>query len=345
MTELTYSTVRGMFAETQNVLHRQYEHATEKIGAVAKSTTKEAIALSSAAAAVAMAGRSTRDAEIAKHYNSGLKYGLAGSNGGILSNYIRHTLNNHEILSLFFADKRNPYNKTRRLFVIFSKISLSLLLSAAFSSLEHNRYGSTSISTPFSIQFGDSFIISLILCPYGYILDKIASCSICTRANCCVRVFTSLGYCTLMIIALISILFMIGGIFIAVYLLDTNVFLHVFVISVLLDYASYFYYGIWNWYFLSWEGFLFIPIFPLCRKEGIPGRFMPLFAFWPIKKFLQMWGLCKSTYTEDKAEFIEKYPGRVAIDGSDGGAPAGEESGYDDQEDSHSSQIKQSLLV
>lgn len=316
-----------MFSEVQSALHKQYDHASTKVGSLAKATANDAVALSAAAAAVAMAGRSARDAEIAKHYNSGLKYGVAGSNGGIVSNYMRHTLNNHEVLSLFCADKRNPYNKTRRLFVIFSKISLSLLLSAAFSSLHRDRYGTASIATPINIQFSDSFIISLIICPYGYILDKIASCSICTKANCCVRVFTTLGYCTLMIIALISTLFLIGGILIAVYLLDTNVFLNVFIVSVMLDYASYFYYGIWNWYFLSWEGFLCIPIFPLCRKEGIPGRFVPLFACWPIKKFLQMYGLCKSTYTEDKATFMEKYPGRVAIDYYDG---VTESSDYDD---------------
>ena len=141
-----------MFSEVQNALHKQYDHASNKVGALAKNSTKEAVALTSAAAAMAVAGRSARDAEIATHYNSGLKYGVAGSNGGVISNYIRHTLNNHEILSLFCADKRNPYNKTRRLFVIFSKLSLSLLLAAAFSSMEHNRYGSDSMSAPSNLE-------------------------------------------------------------------------------------------------------------------------------------------------------------------------------------------------
>lgn len=324
-----------MFNEVQNVLH-----------SAAKTSAKEAVALSSAVAGAVMAGRSARDAEIAKHYNSGLKYGVAGSNGSFVSNYTRHTLNNHEILSLFFADKRNPYNRTRRLFVIFSKISLSLLLSAALSSIRHNHNGSASISSPIHIQFGDSFIISLILCPYGYILDKIASCSLCTKANCCVRLFTSLSYCTLMTIAFISILFLIGGILIAVYLLDTTDFLNLFVCSVLLDYASYFYYGIWNWYLLSWEGFLCIPVLPLCRKEGIPGRFVPLFACWPVKKFLQMWGLCKSTYAEDKAEFMQKFPGRVAIDSYDSRDTNDvDDNGFDGENDSQRSQLREGLMA
>lgn len=235
---------------------------------------------------------------------------MAGSNGTFWSNYFYHTINNHELISLFLADKRNPYNRPRRLFVIFSKISLSLLLSAAFSTMHNDRYR----IVPLHIQFGNSFFISLILCPFGYILDHIASCRMCTKANCCVRVFTSLSYCTLLIIALISILFLIGGVLIAVYELKTLSFLQVFALAVLLDYASYFYYGIWNWYLLSWEGFLFIPVFPLCGPDGCPGRFLPVFAFWPIKKFLQLYGLCESTYAEDKEAFEIAFPGRIAVD-------------------------------
>jgi hypothetical protein len=41
---------------------------------------------------------------------------------------------------------------------------------------------------------------------------------------------------------------------------------------------------------------------------------MSIYAFWPLKKFLQLYGLCESTYLEDKAEFEKNYPGQTAID-------------------------------
>lgn len=316
-----------MYSEVKNALHSQMEEAPDRFKNAASRVHKEAVALGSAVAATAMGGRSVLDAEIANHYVSKLKFGVAGSTGTLLSNYYRHTMNNHELLSLFFADKRNPYNKVRRFFVIFSKLSLSLLLAAAFSTMHKDRYNQPGVSTPLNIQFGDSFFISLILCPYGYILDSIANCTICTRANCCIKLVTPLSYCTLLIIALVSGLFLMGGILIAVLELHANTFVRVFFFSVLLDYASYFYYGIWNWYFLSWEGFLFVPIFPLCGNSGCPCRFLPLFSLWPIKTFLRLYGLCQSTYTEDKAIFLAKYPGRVAVDVVGAGEDSGEDPG------------------
>jgi hypothetical protein len=94
-------------------------------------------------------------------------------------------------------------------------------------------------------------------------------------------------------------------------------FVQLFILSTLLDYASYFYYGVWNWYFLSWQGFLIIPVFPLCNTtpgSGCPGRFLPLFGLWPVKKFLGLYGLCQSTYAEDKEAFQKEHPGLIAID-------------------------------
>jgi hypothetical protein len=315
-----------MYAEVRNALH------SDKITKAAKTAAGEAAALTAAVAASAVGGRSLRDAEVAYHYNSGLKFGVAGSDGTFWSNYYRHTCNNHELLSLFMADKRNPYDRTRRWFVVFSKLSLSLLLAAAFSSLHADRYNSPGISVPLDIQFGDSFIISLILCPYGYILNNIASCRPCTRANCCVRLVTSLSYCTLLIIASISTLFLIGGILIAVYILQTQTFLRVFIFSLLLDYASYFYYGIWNWYLISWEGFLCIPVFPM-GEHGFPGRFLPVYAFWPLKKLLELYGLCKSTYVQDRAAFQKQFPGRVAVDSDGTGVTGRVVSEQDDEEE------------
>ena len=123
-----------------------------------------------------------------------------------------------------------------------------------------------------------------------------------------------LGYCTLFTIALVSIFYLIAGILVIVYELHNEHYLKVFVISNLLDYLSYFYYGLWNWYLISWEGFLCIPILPWCRKQGIPGRFYPIYAWWIVQKFLQMYNLCESTYTEDKLSFQERFPERIAVD-------------------------------
>lgn len=198
--------------------------------------------------------------------------------------------------------------------VTFSKISLSLLLAAAFSTMHPNRYDAPGVSTPLNITFGDSLFISLILSPYGYILDSLASCTLCTRANFHTWLFTKLSYCTLFWIAFVSVFILVAGIVIAVVELKTNEFIKVFFLSQLLDYASYFYFGIWNWYFLSWEGCLLIPVFPLWGSTGCPPRFMPVFAFWPIKAFLQLYGLCQSTYAEDRAAFQQLFPGRVAVD-------------------------------
>lgn len=302
-----------MFGEVRNALHKNLDEASDKVLSASRVAKDHALAASSAAAALARAGRSARDAEIANHYNSGCKYGLAGSDGSFWSNYYRHSLNNHEVLSLFFADKMNPFNRTRRWFVLFSKLSLSLCLSAAFATLKHGN-DSVSVATPLSVKFGYSFIISLILCPYGYCLRHIASCKLCTKANCCVAAVSTLGYCTLLTIALLSCIFLGVGIFVAVHFLDTTVFLELFAISTALDYASYFYYGVWNWYLLSWNGFLIVPVFPMCGEEGCPGRFYSIYSFWPLKKFLQAYGLCTSTYTEDKKAFQQKHPDRVAVD-------------------------------
>lgn len=300
-----------MFSEVKNAL--RIDNVSDKIASASKSAKTHVIAATTAAAALARAGRNAQDAEIANHYNSGCKYGLAGSNGSFWSNYYRHSLNNHDVLSLFFADKRNPFNRPRRWFVFFSKLSLSMCLAAAFSLL-HQSSSNYYASVPFSVKFWDSFIISLILCPYGYILKHIASCTLCTRANCCIRLTSSLGYCTLFTIALVSCIFLGVGIYIAIQYLETNVFIELFFYSVLLDYASYFYYGVWNWYLLSWNGFLCIPIFPVNGEAGFPGRFFPIYAFWPLKKVLQTFGLCFPTYAEEKKEFQEKFPGRTAID-------------------------------
>lgn len=79
---------------------------------------------------ITLLSRSNLDAEIANHYLNNCKYGLPGSNGTWLSNYYRHTLNNHEFLSFFFADSKNPFDRKRRILVTWCKMTLTLFLSA-----------------------------------------------------------------------------------------------------------------------------------------------------------------------------------------------------------------------
>mmetsp|Transcript_377 Transcript_377/g.647 ORF Transcript_377/g.647 Transcript_377/m.647 type:complete len:217 (-) Transcript_377:926-1576(-) len=206
-----------------STLHQILDEATNKTLQVGKLAVNEAVALSIIAASHMVAGRERKDAEIAIHFNSGLKFGLAGSNGGILSNYLIHTRNNHEILSLFFADRRNPYNKQRRLFVIFSKLSLSFCLAASFRafggviSSYHDEYN----AAYYYNQLGDAFIISVILTPYGFILDQLAQMQLCTSVNRCVCFTTSIGYCALITIALVSICFLAIGIVVILSLDDS----------------------------------------------------------------------------------------------------------------------------
>jgi hypothetical protein len=195
-----------------NTFHRHLEQGSEVIADAATSAALTTIALTATAATLATAGRSKKDAEVANHFNSKLKYGIAGTKGSLFSNYIAHALNNHELLSLLFADKRNPYNRKRRLFIIFSKLSLSFflaaLLSTTFSDEKMSRIG-------FRVQ--SSFLISLVLCPFGYLLEKVARCGICSRRNTCIKFATTLGYFTLALISTLSILFLVLGIVIVVY--------------------------------------------------------------------------------------------------------------------------------
>lgn len=62
---------------------------------------------------------------VKNHFLEGIKYGMKGSNGTWSSNYYRHSLNNHPLLSLFFADKENPFDAKRRKMVFIINIYIS----------------------------------------------------------------------------------------------------------------------------------------------------------------------------------------------------------------------------
>ena len=239
------------------------------------------------------------EAEIAAHYLDRLKFGLAGGNGTFCSNYVRHTKNNHALISICFADRRNPYDRKRRLVVMFNKLSLSILLSAAFQAdtahylirpylfLLHRLK-----EAPFVLEsYGEAILVFIIIAPYGVILDNLATCYVCTKCNKCRSAASRCGFAVLVFYAMLSGIYIIIAGLIVFYLLDPLPFLITFAAANLLDHCSYFYFGIWNWVFVSWEGCLCLPqcsTHCCCRRnnnddiQGFPCKLCPLLNFFPF---------------------------------------------------------------
>lgn len=161
---------------------------------------------------------------------------------------------------------------------------------------------------------GTGWIVSIIIGPYGIILYEIAACSFLTRKNCCVIGFKWYGLFILTMLAIGSIGFIIGGALLANYVLDGGIFAATFFLAIAFDYLAYFYFGIWNWVFVSWEGFLCLPSLPNGTEKGCPGRFCPLLTHFPISFILGLYGMGGNTYLEDKKAFEEKFPGRITVD-------------------------------
>lgn len=299
-------------AQSREALQKSAERIAkeyEKLPGHMKTSAEATAVLARKIVDKALAGRERREAEIVAHYLSGSKYGMAGSNGSVVSNYIRHTLNNHEFLSLFFADKRNAFDKRRRFLVLFSKLSLTYLLSAAILLEGNGDDDRINIDLPINIS-GQSFLLSLLLIPYGSMLTGLAECRFCNENNVCVCAAVTTGYCILVTIALVSLLYIGIAIVITQHISDGDKFAELFFYAIMFDYLSYFYYGITNWILRSWRGFLIIPIFPC----GFPPQFLPILGIWPIPWIMQLYYLGESTYHEDKVDFINQYPGRKAID-------------------------------
>lgn len=259
---------------------------------------------------IVTSNRTEVDSVIANHFLSGSKYGIAGSDGSWVSNYYLYTINNHEILSLFLANSKNPFDKKRRFLVLWCKLSFSLFLSSVIDAITK---ASHAANDPFFSNYaGTGLIVALIIGPYGYILQFISSCAPCTRNNVCGAV-KWVGFALLISLALGSIAFVIAGALLATYVLGGSNYISIFFLSIFFDSFSYFYLGIWNWVFLSWEGCLLLPILPIGEK-GFPSRFYPILGFWPVKFVLQMVHMGFPTYEEDKREFQKQFPGRISID-------------------------------
>jgi hypothetical protein len=227
------------------------EISNKVLFALQKAAATTGVAASRAATAIVESGiRDQLDLEIAKHYLEEMKYGLEGSDGSFWSNYTRHSLNHHEVLALCCASGKNPYNKLRHILVLINKLSLALLLStAAAAFLPRDILDEAATVGGFTIGVG--FVISVIISCYGFILSKIARCYYCAKYNVCVAPVESCGVCILFTLCLPSALFIAIGVLIILREGIDVSFMKSFAISVVLDYFSYFYYGIWNWYLVS----------------------------------------------------------------------------------------------
>lgn len=273
-------------------------------------------------------GRDKMDYEIAQHYLERRKYGLEGSDGTFSSNYVRYVYNHHDLISLCCASKKNPFSRLRRLLVLINKISLALLLATLV-----NVYTTSKQRAEFSSRtfVSVSFAISLVLGAYGFILENIAKCYICNKANICVNPMRGCSIFVLLSMAAFSItLCVLSAIIFVKYPTDNTLIVQV-VLSIVLDYLSFFYIGIINWLLVSWKGFLCCPLFPDCASccdenketskdtndlKGFPPRFLPILGLFPCRLFLGLFQLGERTYVEDKIDFVDRYPERVAIDKS-----------------------------
>jgi len=270
-------------------------------------------------------GREKNDYEIAESYLEKKKYGLEGSDGSFRLNYAVYVNNHHQLVSLCCASKKNPFSRLRRLLSLINKISFALLLAIAVNVLTSKHQRNEFSSRTF---ISVSFIISLIIGAYGFLLENIATCYICNKTNICVNPMRGCSMFVLVALAVPSIAACGISIYILINYPTDHIFVVQTVLSVLLDFLSFFYLGIINWMLVSWRGCLCLPMFPYycccCTKskddntdivvEGFPPRFLPLLGCWPCRFALNLCHLGERTYLEDKVEFGMKYPGRVAVD-------------------------------
>lgn len=296
--------------------------------------SKDSAAVNAAREAVLLAtrdlvsGEETLRNEISNHYLDGLKYGMAGSDGSIFSNYVRYMRNNHDALGICCADEGNPMNRTRKLLFLWNTVSLTFLLSCL---LELAQIGSS---------LAEGLIVAVIVAPYSFVIYNTASCRLCHRKNVCVKWSHRLGSILLAFFSVSCFVYVGGGV--AILVLSHQNYQRMiltFITSLLLEQLMPFYFGILNWVFLSWKGFLFCPQCgcTCCGRRFTSKRFCPILGCFPISMILNAFHMGESTYYEDKLEFQEKYPGRIAIDSRPGGAVGGESKGESAASSHHTS--------
>jgi hypothetical protein len=249
-------------------------------------------------------GEEKQTNEVANHYLDKMKYGLAESDGTKLSNYYRYHRNHHEYLSLCFADKRNPYNRTSRLFILWNTLSLQFCLACLFSK---------------SLRFDvlESIYIALIMVPYSALINSLASCGYFRRKNTCIKWSRRVGFAILGLLSLVAAGYLtIGLLYVAQNDINARRLFQNFFVSLFMDSLMPFYFGVLNWILPSWQGVLCCPqvhINCFGYNKTTP-RWYPLLGYWPIKVALKAVFLDESTYEEDKEKFLQLYPDRIAID-------------------------------
>ena len=270
-----------------------------------------------------------------------------GSNGTKWSNYTRYTGNNHELLSVCCANKRNPYSTKKRAISFWNKACLAFLLSIAFVAYNDPKN--------FAGEMLESLIIACIMTPYGHLLDFLAQCTYCHRENVCIKTARFCGSFALSLFFALSFVNIVGGIVIlfchedgacsASQARSMSGFLVSFVFSLIFEQVLPLLTGSFNWIFYSWNGCLCCPVCKcycssfwgcllccLCTEEPngadsdssksnnvvcvcpIKYSYCSLLTCFPIRKVLNVYNLAENTYDDDKKLFQEKYPGRVSID-------------------------------
>jgi hypothetical protein len=127
-------------------------------------------------------------------------YGLPGSTGTFCDCYWRFVRNNHQLLSIFLADKDHPFSRGERLTVTFAYLAWAFMIACVITP---NRGETRDVSTVwhfhqssclmtlsvFVLQtpwFVVSFLTALLTVPYIMLLKSVAECGCVQRyRNCC----------------------------------------------------------------------------------------------------------------------------------------------------------------
>jgi hypothetical protein len=117
--------------------------------------------------------RSREDQEVVKFFLSKRKYGLPGSDGTLLSNYVRYVTNHDPLLAIFFTHKLNTYGPFKRLMLQVCIVGFTLWMNIWSSSGNNAQWVGVIISI-------------IILQPIQVVLQQLATVE---DPPCCLTVF------------------------------------------------------------------------------------------------------------------------------------------------------------
>jgi hypothetical protein len=155
--------------------------------------------------------KSISELNIKNHYLEGTKYGMKGSDGTWSSNYYRHSMNNHPLLSLFFSDELNPFDSKRRKMVFFCTYSVAFFMSSVWMFyLDGGEEEADEHTSENEILY--AFITTLIMTPISIILNYAGACTYCYKYNTCTGLAHTFGLFFLIVCTFMASSFFIGGI-------------------------------------------------------------------------------------------------------------------------------------